>query len=395
MKAGAERGKAALLTWCYNNGRTNYGQILQCYAMQTVIRRLGYDTRLIRYRRRMPEERPCGGGASGLGEDLYELRHRLKTVEGKADIRILRFIRFIRRHISLSRQCYTKEQVEAECRDCGVLFCGSDQIWNPAAFDSIYALDFGRDDQKRIAYAPSGVLAEDGQAEAVYREIGRCLERFGWVSVRERAGAEILRRYTEKPVHVAADPTLLLSAEDWGRVAAGRRMAEPYVFYYSLGRLRPGKPLVKRVMEKHGARKILFLTSGLYEGEARQESGGCFVSADTAGPAEFLALIRDAEAVCTDSFHGLALSLVFRKQFYLLERKKEPGTAAWASGLRQESLLEQAGIRGGRTVRNRGDVDRLGPVDYSEVRTEGYWEEVRGQLLGVLDDRERGGGQDA
>lgn len=382
MDKGYVRGKAAVLTWCYDNGKTNYGQILQCYAMQEMVRRLGYDVKVIRYRKEARGRRRAGRESMLWLDDLHELIYRLKTVEGKVDVRIMRFIRFIGKHISMSEQCYTKEQVEAACRDCDVLFCGSDQIWNPLWFDDVYALNFGRDDQKRIAYAPSGVLAENEEAEKVYREIGGYLRRFDWVAVRERKSVDILKKYTDKQVTDTVDPTLLLSREEWDRVAAGRQTREPYIFCYSLGRLRPNKMLVKRVMAKHGARRVLFITSGHYERESQLEKGGCFIPFKTVGPSEFLALIRDAEAVCTDSFHGLTMSMVYQRQFYIFERN-DPDISLWASMIRQENLLEKVGISG-RIIRNVVDVETMEPVDYTKVRINEYWEKVKEQLLWIL-----------
>lgn len=383
MNRRTRREKAALLTWCYNNGKTNYGQILQCYAMQTMIQRLGYEVKLIRYRKKTPDEKLGNGCCFVPINDLYELWYRLKKVEGKVDIRIIRFIWFIKKYIHLSRQCYTKEQVETECKDCKVLFCGSDQIWNPVWFDDVYALNFGRDGQKRIAYAPSGILVENDQSRDVYRGMGKYLERFDWISVREKKSVEILKKYTEKPVMDTVDPTLLLSRKDWDKVATHRLSEEPYIFCYSLGRLRPNKLLVKRIMKRYDAKKVLFTTSGHYENESEQESGGCFFSVDTAGPSEFLALIRDAEAVCTDSFHGLALSLIFKKQFYIFERN-DPDIAVWASMLRQENLLEKVGITDKRIMRNVTDIERMEPIDYKKVRTTGYWKQIKEQLRWIL-----------
>ena len=41
------------------------------------------------------------------------------------------------------------------------------------------------------------------------------------------------------------------------------------------------------------------------------------------GPAEFLALIKNADYVCTDSFHGMAFSVNYGKQFTVFERFKK------------------------------------------------------------------------
>ena len=66
--------KAAILTWCYNNGSVNYGQILQCYAMQVIVQRLGYDVKVVKYRKKDPDEPPERMNKSEVLTGLYEDR---------------------------------------------------------------------------------------------------------------------------------------------------------------------------------------------------------------------------------------------------------------------------------------------------------------------------------
>ena len=251
MNKRKKSSKAAIVTWCYDNGKTNYGQILQCYAMQTIMQRLGYNTKVIRYRKREHDEAVSWERKPQAVINLYELAYRLIRVEKKLDVRILRFVTFIGRNIFLSRQCYTKEQVEKECGDCEVLVCGSDQIWNPAWFQDVYALNFGKDSQKRIAYAPSGVMIENERNKKVYRQLGKYIDRFDLVTVREKKSIAILEKYTKKKIRDVWDPTLLLTQEDWNRVSAGSVTGKPYIFCYSLGRLRAHKVLLKYIMKKY------------------------------------------------------------------------------------------------------------------------------------------------
>lgn len=368
--------KAAILTWCYNNGPVNYGQILQCYAMQVMVQRLGYDVKVIRYRRKDPEESTHWENKPELLTGLYELWYRLKKVEYKVDIRILKFVEFIKKNICMSRQCYTKDQVERECEDCDVLFCGSDQIWNPVNFDDIYVLNFGAESQKRIAYAPSGVLSEDDGTKHIYKKLGECIERLDLVTVRERESVRILKKYTEKEIIDVVDPTLLLSKQDWDLVASKWVSKEPYIFCYFLGKLRPYRLLLKSVMKKYGAKKIFFTTPGGYEQENKQNTGKCFHFIKNVGPAEFIALIRDAKAVCTDSFHGLALSMVYQKQFYIFERNM-PDKHLWGSSLRQRNLLEKLGIGDGRIIKSQKDLEFLTEIDYNIICKDQLWDEVK------------------
>lgn len=155
--------KAAILTWCDNNGPTNYGQIFQCYAMQYLVRKAGFESLVIQYRKKGVQDM-CLHNFSNrtvLGRFLnekYERVYNRKVVEGKETLRVKRFKEFIRNYISLSAPCYTKKMVEDMTADCEILICGSDQIWNPIHFDPIWFLDFGTLSQRRIAYAPLSLI---------------------------------------------------------------------------------------------------------------------------------------------------------------------------------------------------------------------------------------------
>lgn len=375
--------KAAILTWCYNTGPTNYGQIIQCYAMQTIVQRLGYDTKLIRYRKRDANELLDLDNESEFSINLYELWYRLEKVERKINARILRFIQFVKENIEMSNQCYTKEQIEKECKDCSLLICGSDQIWNPQWFDDVYALNFGDESQIRIAYAASGVLIEDEPSEAIYKELGGYLECFDAISVREKDSIDILKKYTGKNIIDVPDPTLLLGQDEWNQVAAGQLEEEPYILCYSLGRLRIQKVLLKYIMLKHNVKKILFITSGFREEEDELETGHFFYSVKDAGPAEFIALIRDAEAVCTDSFHGLALSIIYQKQFYIFERYGI-NVNSIANTKRQRNLLDKVGIKEQRTVKCVKEIETLEAIDYSKVQLTQFKNELYGLIKNAL-----------
>lgn len=377
------KSKAAILTWCYNNGRTNYGQVLQCYAMQTMVRRFGYDTKVIKYRERNAGERMPLDKKSEKYIGIYELCYRLGVVEGAPSVRIFRFAEFIKENIVLSNQCYTKHDVEQECEDADVLFCGSDQIWNPRWFKDVYALNFGRADQKRIAYAASGAFIENPQTELVYKELGGYLNRFDLVTVREKASIDILRKYTERKIVDVADPTLLLSQDEWNQVAAKPIAEEPYIFCYCLGRIRGYKQLLKRVMRKHGVQKILCIASDYREYVREPEEDGLFCWASDAGPREFIALVRDAQAVCTDSFHGLALSIIFQKQFYIFERIS-PDAQLIANMARQENLLEKVGIEKRRLIKSVKELEALETIDYTKVRTSRFWDEAKSLVGSVV-----------
>ena len=355
--------KAAIITWCYDNGCSNYGQILQCYAMQCICNKLELSPLVIKYRSRTETEVIKRRFPIAYLNYLYEKRFIIREVEKTYNKRIELFFQFIEKQIQLSNPCYSKKDIEQETADCDILLCGSDQIWNPMWFTPIYALDFGTDQQKRIAYAPSGIALEDTFSKKKYRELAGYLERFHAISVREKIGTDLLKKYTEKEVIDVLDPTFLLSTEDWDTVAAEKLVEEPYIFCYTLAGLRPYKLILKRLMKRYGAVKVIYIPSNLIESGYIDSRD--FEKSEAVGPAEFLSLIKHARLVCSDSFHGMALSINYRKQFCITERAQR-GSAAIANEARKDNILEMLHLEK-RKVSSVKDVEELEDIDYTQV----------------------------
>lgn len=355
--------KVAILTWCDNNGVTNYGQILQCYALFKTCERLGYDTEVIYYR--CKDERDVWQGISKIStvNRIYERYFKIKIVEKKYDKRIHRFRSFINKNICVSKPFYDEDSLAKYTENYDILICGSDQIWNPLWYKPVFALSFANDKQKKIAYAPSGVIMEDEYCDGIYKEITGYIDRFDAVSVREDCSVEILKKYTTKNICSVLDPSLLLTKVEWESVMSKRQEEEPYIFCYTLGALRKYKHILRYLMKKCGAKKIVYIPTNLLE-DCRDEIGEFHIVKE-AGPAEFLSLIYYAEYVCTDSYHGMAMSIKFEKQFCTLGRAQD-GNEYIASEERQNTLLRKVGI-GIRKVNCKKDIDCMENIDYSKV----------------------------
>lgn len=358
-----KKEKIAIITWCNNESKTNYGQVLQAYALQRYLRNSGYSVKVINYRKVRDDEirRP---GYLLSNTFLYEEYHRAKKIEKKYDKRIFRFFCFVKSQVAITKPCHTKEELESQVEDCGVMICGSDQIWNPYWFQRVYALDFGTKQQRRIAYAPGGIALENDFCAEKYRELAVYLKDFYRISVREEESAEILQKYTDKKVVDVLDPTFLLKKSEWDKVASKRLIKAPYVFCYNLGSLRPHKHVLSAILKRYGAEKAVYIPSNLDDVSEGFESYD-FIRYKSAGPAEFLSLIKYARAVCTDSFHGMALSVKYEKQFFIMERIQE-NNAVIASEMRQNNILKKCGI-GSRKVKCIKDVRELADIDYEQV----------------------------
>lgn len=355
------RPKAAILTWCDNNGPTNYGQILQCYAMQYLVKGKGYQPIVIQYRRKDNRDLVMYNfsNKTALGRLLnerYESYYNLKVIEGKSTPRVRKFKEFIGKYISLSAPCYTKKMVEEMTKECEVLICGSDQIWNPIWFDPIWFLDFGKSDQKRIAFAPSGIFYETPEFIKCYQKMGALIEKLDEVSVREEISAEILRKYVKREIKVQKDPTLCLNSEQWDQVADERLIKEDYVFCYIIGSISPYQLILRTLKKKYHVQKVIYIpTNKLIETGFKE-----FEKYEDAGPAQFLSLIKYAKAVCTDSFHGTVLAIEYGVPFYNVSRVHK-GTEAFGGKERIENALKELG-KTERWVKNVRDVIRLDTV---------------------------------
>ena len=352
--------KAAIITWCDNNGPTNYGQILQCYAMQTICQKLGLEVFVIQYRKKTDLDFYKGKFILSTLNPFYEILFKVFVIEKAWNKRICLFRRFIKENIILSKPCYDKSDVEKLVKDCSFLICGSDQIWNPIWYDSMFFLDFGHTKQKRIAYAPSGIAIEDPETEKIYQKMGLWINRMDCVSMRESQSVDIMAKYTDKHIEVVLDPTLLIDREDWDKIASERLVEEPYIFCYVMGSLRQHKLVLRQLMKKYQAKRIVFIPSNVVEDKLKFAT-----SFPGAGPAEFVSLIKNAEAVATDSFHGTALSLKYRKQFYLLKRIQQD-CYRWANYSRIENILEKMNIDS-RLVSNVKAVNSITQINYDTV----------------------------
>lgn len=355
--------KAAIITWCDNNGVTNYGQVLQCYAMQKICEKMGMKAEVLQYRKRTKKDWREEPYRSDLLNQIYEVIYKICVIEKNWNKRIARFRKFIRRYIHLSYPCYDIAGVEEKTSDCDVLLCGSDQIWNPNCIQSIYGLNFGQRNQLRIAFAPSGVALENAYSNEKYKELASYIGKMDMVSVREAKGAEILKKYSDKDIVDVLDPTFLLDVFDWEKVAVPRLIRESYLFCYTLGEFQCYKRLLKPLMQRYGALKVVYIPSNLIKSVDQKDP--IFMAYESAGPAEFLSLIRYANMVCTDSFHGMALSINFNRQFCILGRVAR-NSASFASEDRQNNILEKVHLND-RKIGCVKDLDYLRDIDYSKV----------------------------
>ena len=146
-------------------------------------------------------------------------------------------------------------------------------------------------------------------SEADKGKVASLLNNFDYIAVRENGLKSLCENLTGKSISLTIDPTLLVPASLWDRVLSIKSKSHSkYILVYALHDTFDLKK-IQEFAEKRGCvLKVLY-------GNANQKETDNIIT--TAGPKEFLSLIKNAEFVFSSSFHGLAFSLLYGKQFYV------------------------------------------------------------------------------
>lgn len=339
----------------------NYGSMLQAYAMQTYLEKLGHNVRIIDYvlsydfrqYKLLRADRYLKKPAYLLS-DLFFLP---KTMRRKK-----RFTEFKDRFLKLTDKTYYDNDDMSELNDeFDAFICGSDQIWNIRCTNGVvkpYFLSFAADDKLKVSYAPS--VAHSG-IETTPEEDGllrQYIERLDWVSVREESTVPFIRQYTERKVANVLDPTLLLEKADYLRIMdTAAKTDEKYIFFYTLQKNSEMIKYCSELSERTGFRVLYISKVNIKEFGKAKNIYGC-------SPLEFLEYIYHAEYIVTNSFHATVFSVNFEKKFCTFTTK--------GSGSRMKDLLKKLGLSD--RIHSEGfDIDK--ETDYSAV------DEKRSELL--------------
>ena len=349
--------KVGILSFC--NGY-NYGAILQCYALQKYLISNGIDAEVINFKK----EKKYNKNGINLLSPAYTLR-KIYAMWYKKSINQKRqkFDSFFENKISnFPAEPTNEDNISYYTKKYDVIIFGSDQIWN--LDDKIYdnsKIFFGDFDFNgtKIAYAASfGDSISIAQNNINY--IKKMLLNFSAISVREETGNEFLNSNGIKSVHVV-DPTLLLNQIDWEKLckkSTYKKIPEKYILYYSVNCRKYSWLIAKKLSKKTGL-KVINLE------EHPKIVGAHFINDYTEGPNEFLSLIKNAEYVVTNSFHGTIFSLIFKKKLIPVFDTKD---GKIVKEERKYSILSCAGLLDIiTTINDKIDISKYENIDYKMV----------------------------
>lgn len=302
-----------------------------------------------------------------------------KTYQKKTAERIEAFERF-EQVIPHSKRIYDYENIRESIEDYDTYIVGSDQIWTGGVDLGTYLLTFAENDKKKIAYAASsnGILYRRWQKKMLRES----LPGFDAISVRENSLKRQLIEIADCAVENVFDPVFLLSEEEWKQVIKKPKITEEYILCYFLGTDVRQRQTAEEISRRMGYRMLVFpyITGERFRmcdwnyGDIRDY---------TSGPAEFLGLLYNAQAVITDSFHAAAFSIIFQKRFCVFPRYQNARKSL--SNSRLVDLLSEFGIKDRIAEKRERALEILmQPIDYTRIKT--ILEMRKGESLHWLKD---------
>jgi hypothetical protein len=347
-----DRLKAGIITY---HRSYNYGSALQAYALNRFLRENGIEAKTIDYKTKRQQDLyrifEPSNSAMAIARNFQSLLYL-----GRLKKHIKLFDSFLQEEIPITETFTCPKKLRILNEEFDYFICGSDQIWNPNCidFDDSYLLSFVKNKSKCISYAPSIAISYiPNKWEKTFKED---LSGFRALSVREKKGTEVIRKLTRREVVTVLDPVFLISAEAWRELAICH-IKKPYILCYFIGDVTGMRDYAKRM------KKILKLPLVVVYKNLRDMLYINQKEYDT-GPKEFLGLIKNADYICTNSFHAVAYSLLFRKNFWAFCDIDKPLSA----GSRIEHILEITGFQNRLlNYRNMHEAeDPTLPVCYNE-----------------------------
>lgn len=305
---------------------TNYGGCLQAYALQSCLNNLGFYSEIIDIERPLKKSIKLREEYGLLTQIIYiiyismrKFGTYIKNVFSFKDILLLKlkgkkdkFRHFEQRNLVFSDKQYSLKEIKNCQNNYRAIIVGSDQVWNHEFLFVIepYFLEFIDNGIRKISYAAS--FGVNSIPNSYFERYANWLKGFDFLSVREKSGADIIKKIANIDASIVLDPTLLIEAKEWNKlIDSVPKTKEKYILCYTLSAENTLAIAIAKKIAVNKKYKIIKI------GNSKEDIN--IPNVETrwqVGPLEFLTLIRDAEVIVTNSFHGTAFSLNFGKPFY-------------------------------------------------------------------------------
>jgi len=286
----------------------DFGAMLQAYGLKSFLQSEGYCVDIIPYSNSnlkgrygfLPKQANNKKGKLFVGD--YNIQAMFKNILNIRDFCEKKHrMNDFRKHY-LTGKSYISNPLKLDAENYDIIIVGSDQVWNPEltiGLDEVYLGNIPRNEHcKVIAYSAS--FGKEKLSDEDGKKLGNAIDTyFSSVSLREQSAIPFLSNYTHAPLHSTPDPTLLPLSNQWHKMAenaAFSNAGKGYVVFHNTERNDNMFRFAEKLAQK--TQNELLLIREL-----------------PTGPLEFLKMIKDADYVVTNSFHGTVFSILFEKQF--------------------------------------------------------------------------------
>lgn len=291
----------------------NYGSALQSYALSKVLEDLENEVEIINY---IPKRYNYWVIAKknkynfGLIIAYYIIKFPFIYYQRKV------FNRFLKENLKMTKCYHTPNEIKENIPFADVYFVGSDQIWNfdyNDYNDMSYFLDFLNKDKVKISYAAS--IGKEKITTLENKVLKKYLKEFNYISVREDSAKNILGKINIKAEHVL-DPTMLLTREEWSTKFKGKLPYKNYLLVYVMD--NQYKNLIDFAEKVAIEKKLKIVVITFRKTKDKRVDKEYILKS----PFEFINLLDKSKFIVTNSFHGVAFSINFSKQFVAIGKEK-------------------------------------------------------------------------
>jgi len=355
----------------------NHGSMLQSLALQKALFNMEIDNEIINMNGLHPEIRKnqmpfymrqmfnSSFIQAKMAKIKFELLYKKRVQD--LDSRKQHFNDF-ESHYVLSQAYKSMREVNQACQNYSHVIVGSDQLWLPINIaGDYYTLNFVPDNIPKISYATSFGVADVPKRD--YEKYQQFLKRIQHLSVREESGQALIKKLTGQEAKVTCDPTLLFDENGWETLITRKEVItdapEKYILCYFLGGNKAHRNFVKTLKQQTGLPIVAMIHMEEYHPIDNHFADYAITNA---GPCEFINLIRNADYICTDSFHGTIFSLIHHKKFWVFKRHND--SSAMSTNTRIDSLLGRLNLQN-RYLTGSENVEKVlhQEIDYGMINT--------------------------
>lgn len=295
---------------------TNYGSALQTWALHQAVKKLGYTPVLVDYCPDILADKDPLNPFGNMWDKDEESKRMVELTMPAIRENYGKFDRFYHERFIRTKWKYTSEnfdEVTEEKLDGFV--CGSDTIFCPDefGFDDGYYANYSIMKGNAVSYAAS--FGDPHFTEETYQLLNKRIQNFRALGIRENQMVPYLKLHTDVPVQRVLDPTLLLTAEEYEPITEKMQEQDKYLLLYAR-RYSPKMEAYAERLAKENGWRIIDISLRAINAERGHKM------AYEAGVEEFLGLVKNAEYVVTNSFHGMIFSVQFRRPFVIFSREQ-------------------------------------------------------------------------